>query len=166
MQQQFATPGGDAGGPPPSKETTQSRQEEEANAKVLHVEQAAERLLREQQEHHQQEIAAYLKQAQAGHDILKRQESRAITQRDEAIEAIRVRSVGQEAAAKQAVQHLESQQAKLMQQEMHRFMPRPSSEPSSKPQRLMQSKRLKLSPSLKTNSTVFLSCVFNKRKRG
>ena len=117
MQQQFATPGGDAGGPPPSKETTQSRQEEEANAKVLHVEQAAERLLREQQEHHQQEIAAYLKQAQAGHDILKRQESRAITQRDEAIEAIRVRSVGEEEAAKQAVQHLESQQAKLMQQE-------------------------------------------------
>ena len=117
MQQQFATPGGDAGGPPPSKETTQSHQKEEANAKVLHVEQAAERLLREQQEHHQQEIAAYLKQAQAGHDILKRQESRAITQRDEAIEAIRVRSVDQEAAAKQAVQHLESQQAKLMQQE-------------------------------------------------
>ena len=47
--------------------------DDEAAAKVLHVENAAEQLLQEQRANFEQELATYLAQAQAGHEILKRQ---------------------------------------------------------------------------------------------
>ena len=118
LQAAVSTPGGDAGGPPPPKEPSWSDVlEEEAAAKVFRVEQTAERLLQEQHRNFQQELAHLHEEAQSSHHALTRQESSAITQRDEAIEALKANSSREEAAAQQVVQQLVEQRTRFLQQE-------------------------------------------------